>query len=152
MASIALTAVVQPSRLLRAGLLAFALASCGAAIAVLQPAAAFHFPPLIAGFCGLACALALHARARYAKARQIDISGLGQIRLTVQQNVDRTPVAVPVQLLPASTLWPQLLLLILRDGAGQVSTVVVLPDCVAPGTFRALALACRALSRRDGAA
>jgi hypothetical protein len=152
MASIALTAVVHPSRLLRAGLLAFALAAAAAALMLLLPDAAFHFPHWMAVFCMLACALALHARARHAKAHQIDISGLGQIRLTVQQNVDRTPVAVPVQLLPASTLWPQLLLLLLRDGAGRVSAVVVLPDSVAPGTFRALAVACRALGRRDGAA
>jgi hypothetical protein len=152
MASIAVTAVVHPSRLLRAALLLFALASGAAAIVVLLPGSSFHFSWLIAGFCALACALALHARARHAKAHQIDVSGLGQIRLTVQRSMNSTPVAVPVQLLPASTLWPQLLLLILRDGEGQVSTVVVLPDSVAPRTFRALALACRALSRREGAA
>lgn len=152
MASIALTAVVLPSRRLRAALLLFALQSAAAALTVLLTAERFHFPWLIAAFCALACALALHARARHAKAHQIDVSGLGQIRLTVQRSMNSTPVAVPVQLLPASTLWPRLLLLILRDGAGQVSAVVVLPDSVSPATFRALALACRALCRREGGA
>ncbi len=151
MASIALTAVIQPSRLLRRALLTFALAAAGAAAAVLHPDAAFHFPRLIAGCCALVCALALHRAVRCAKAHQIDISGLGQIRLTVQQCIDQAPVAVSVQLLPASTLWPQLLLLILRDGDGQLSTLVVLPDSLAPAAFRALACACRAIGHRHGA-
>lgn len=151
MASIALTAAIGPSRTLRAALLAFALAAAAACAAVLWPGAAFHHPFLIAACCALVCVLALHARARRVKAHQIDISGVGQIRLTVQQSVGRHPPAEAVQLLPASTLWPRLLLLLLRDGGGQVTALVVLPDSVAPGVLRALSVACRAISRRHGA-
>jgi hypothetical protein len=72
---------------------------------------------------------------------------------------------MPVKLLPGSTLWPQLMLLCLEtageDGAGAWADgardwrapcrsirrrrtprrVVVLPDSVPPGAFRALAVA-----------
>jgi hypothetical protein len=148
MASIAVSAAVLPSRLLRAALLAFALCTLLACAAVLWPGAAFHQPYLIASFCALACALALQARSRHRKAHQIDISGLGQIRLTVQLSVERKAEPETVHMLPASTLWPGLLLLLLRDAGGVVTPVLVLPDSVAPDTFRALSVACRAISRR----
>ncbi len=151
MASIALTAVIVPSRTLRAALLVFALCAAAACTAVLWSGAAFHHPYGVAACCALACALALHACVRPAKAHHIDISGLGQIRLTVQQSVDRITPAEVVQLLPTSTLWPRLLLLRLRDGSGKVTALVVLPDSVAPGVLRTLSVACRAISRRHGA-
>ncbi len=162
MASIALTAVVLPSRGQRVVCLLFALVALLATIAVLACSESFHTPYLIATACGLACALPLRAAAGSAKAHQIDISGLGQIRLTVQLCSGRIPAARPgtpvcpaardVRLLPASTLWPSLLLLLLRDSSGVLTPVVVLPDSLSPAAFRALACACRAIRHQAQAA
>jgi hypothetical protein len=79
---------------------------------------------------------------------RIDISPVGQIRLTVQQSSGRPDAAAPpLSLLAGSTLWPGLLALRLGE-AGQagrpaVQTMLVLPDSVARSSWRPLALACR---------
>ena len=76
---------------------------------------------------------------------RIDISPVGQIRLTVQQSSGQPAVAAPpLSLLAGSTLWPGLLVLRLgRAGAPAVQTVLVLPDSMARASWRPLALACR---------
>ena len=158
MASIALCVQVLPSRALRAALLGFACAAAMTALAILLDPAAVHFPTAVCACCASLCALTLHARSAQVKAHQIDISGLGQIRLTVQQHIGQPPAATPgqpclpaareVRLLPASTLWPRLLLLLLRDAGGGLTPVLVLPDSVPPAAFRALACACRAIQHR----
>ena len=60
-------------------------------------------------------------------------------------------VAGPMALQAASTLWPQLLVLRLRrqDGGGAPLVLALLPDSVAPGGFRALAVALRFVAERD---
>ena len=79
----------------------------------------------------------------------IDISPVGQIRLTVQQSSGQPAGAVvadapPLSLLAGSTLWPGLLVLRLgRAGQPAVQSVLVLPDSVARASWRPLALACR---------
>jgi hypothetical protein len=95
----------------------------------------------------------LHAALRPATAHQIDISGVGQLRLTVQLN-GRFDVdgAVAVRLLAGSTLWPRLMLLRLGpvgDAPGPACRIVaVLPGSVTPEAFRALAVALGAGSGR----
>jgi toxin CptA len=75
-------------------------------------------------------------------ASRIDISPVGQVRLTVQQSSERD--ALPLSLLAGSTLWPGLLVLRLgQPGQPAVQTVLVLPDSVAHASWRPLALACR---------
>jgi toxin CptA len=75
---------------------------------------------------------------------RIDISADGQIRLT------RPHVAAAsrwsgdlVRLMPDSTLWGHLLSLRLQAEDGRSSMLLVLPDSVSKGEFRALAVACR---------
>jgi toxin CptA len=90
----------------------------------------------------------LHTAARRIKTRRIDVSGLGQVRLTVQQEL-RTKdaadeLAMPVALLAGSTVWPQLVLLLLRSESGAPIVLPVLRDSVTPQQFRALSVAVRA--------
>ena len=147
--SIAVSAVVRPSRLLRALVLAFALAQLAAGLAIasaLGPPLRF---PLLAACACLACAtLLLRGLARPEMTHQIDISGLGDLRLTVQlDRGENAGESRPVQLLAGSTVWPRMLLLRLR-GEGAITVLVVLPDSVAGADFRALALAIRSISSK----
>jgi toxin CptA len=149
--SIAVSAVVQPSRLLRRALFAYAMASAGATVALLFGGAGrFHFPWLLAAACLLAALCAWRAAARSATTRRIDISGLGEIRLTVQQSMGAAAPRELVQLLPGSTVWPHGLLLLLRDADNGALTVLpILPDSVSHEQFRKIAVSVRAIARRD---
>jgi hypothetical protein len=154
--SIAVSAIVSPSRALRALLAAYGLANLAAAFAVgfgmPQRFAAPHVGALMLGLSGL---VLLHSASARIKTRRIDISGVGQLRLTVQQDIqtrsaDRPESAgVPVRLAAGSTVWPALMLLRLRSENGALAVLPVLPDSVAPGVFRALAVALRALGDRN---
>lgn len=111
---------------------------------------------------------------RAGKRYRIDISGSGQIRLAVYLRADGAAAAAaaavasavsasaasdaafddaavgdaaPLQtmaLLPGAVCWPWLLVLPLRDATNHTVRLLVLPDSVAPGMFRPLAVACRA--------
>jgi toxin CptA len=152
--SIAVSAIVVPSRALRALVLFFGLCNLGAAAAV-----AFwlhdRFPaaPLCASFFLLAAACLLHSGVRGPKTHQIDISGLGQLHLTVQQELRTNDAgggpAVAVSLLAGSTVWPQLMLLLLRSEDGKRFVLPILRDSVPPPQFRALAVALRAAGGRN---
>ncbi len=154
--SIAVSALVRPSLplcLLRvtvcAGVMVSALVCPGWGWAVLCVAA---------GVAGLPW------RGGKPKPRRIDISPVGQIRLTVYQHTGEgratsafasRPAAVPAReaeaplvLLAGSTLWPDLLLLRLGSVDGPVRELLVVPGCVAGPAFRPLALACRAVAAR----
>lgn len=176
--SLAVSAVIAPSRRLRCLLAAVCASLCAASIAVgllLPERFAFggavaivpllaalslmrlFFPPLatwpgrfIAGHGRHSSAL-LHS---IATVRRIDISGLGQLRLTVQQVLGRGGVAnaiaapgSPMTLLPGATVWPCCILLRLRADDGAIWPLVLLPDSMAEGQFRALAVAVRVLAR-----
>lgn len=146
--SIAVSAVIVPSRRLRRLLIAFCIVLCAVAVAVgsLLPAR-FAFAPLVA-LAPLFAALALgHACLFWhatATARRIDISGVGQLRVTVQQ--DMSGAGMPAALLPGATVWPCCMLLRLRLEDGAVLPLVLLPDSVGAGHYRALAVAVRALA------
>jgi hypothetical protein len=145
--SIAMSVVVAPSRRLR-----FLMVGFGASLLAAACAAGCFAPVQFTA--GPAVALALlfagvcvtHAALGPAMVHRIDISGPGQLRLTVQQGVrpDKS-AALPARLLPGSTLWPRLLLLRLEtvdEGRRRrVCRVAVLPDSVSPEAFRALAVA-----------
>ncbi|MGZ5203168.1 MAG: protein YgfX [Telluria sp.] len=153
--SIATSAVVAPSRLLRALAALFGACNVAAAAAVSFPVDRFRLAPLCAAFFLLAAARLAQAAARPNKTLRIDISGLGQLRLTVQQDLRgrsaHSQNAVPVVLLSGSTLWPQLMLLRLRSDDGEVVVLPVLRDSVTPQQFRALAVALRAAGGKDAA-
>lgn len=134
--SIAVSVIVRPSRCLR---IAHACLCC----CVMTSAAVC--PGVVApSLCLLAGALAWLCGRPPAIARQLDISGVGQVRLAVYQHNDGA-----LRLLGGSTLWPRLLLLRLCDAAGKVQVVAVLPDAVAAAEWRALALACHAVARTE---
>ncbi|HEU5436889.1 MAG TPA: flagellar hook-length control protein [Telluria sp.] len=149
--SIAVSAVVKPSRRLRALGLAYGFANFAAALAVgFCLPERFVLGPLSA-ICFLAVGgVSLSSAVRSTKMRQIDISGLGQIRLTVQQDMACNDVdGVAVALLPGSTIWPWLLLLRLGHDDGKVTVVPVLRDSVAPSVFRPLSVALGAIGGRS---
>ncbi|PWF43138.1 hypothetical protein [Massilia glaciei] len=159
MMSIAVSAVIRPSHPLRAALFGFALANLAAGAALaggLMPGV--RAPLLVGALCLAAGAACLRMAHRNTTAHQIDVSGLGQIRLTVQQNIGAPPAApdgdgaaaagATVSILPGTSLWPSALLLLLGDGAGRVTALVVFPSSLAPGQFRALAVAIRAVGGR----
>ena len=165
--SIAVTVVIAPSRGLRCLLAGFGASLLAAAYAVgLATPPGFAAASLVAAALLFAAACVLHAALRPAMVHRIDISGPGQLRLTVQQGVRQDKrSALPARLLPGSTLWPGLMLLRLETGACRAAdgadagarswsarrwlasraaartVVAVLPDSVPPEAFRALAVA-----------
>jgi toxin CptA len=148
--SIAVSAVIVPSRLLRCAGAGFAAATLGAAVALgtglAQP---FWLPAAGAAACLLAGAALLAALLRGPKVRRIDISGLGQIRLTVQQGIGAIDARVELaELLRGSTVWPGLMLLRLRHPDGRVGALALLPDSVESGQFRRLSVAIRNIAAR----
>ena len=52
----------------------------------------------------------------------------------------------PMTLLPGATVWPCCILLRLRAEDGAIWPLVLLPDAVAAGQYRAVAVAVRALA------
>ncbi len=158
--SIAMTVLVAPSRSLR-----MLAAGAGASLAVAALAVGLLSPvQFTAGGCVAATQLfaglcLLHTALRPATVQRIDISGVGRLRLTVQQDLrPDAPGGMQVMLLPGSTLWPQLLLLRFAPvgaaggRAGRGRCVVVLRDSVAPDAFRALAVALGAVAGQDARA
>ena len=158
-------AVIAPSRRLRILLVGFGVSLFAAACAAgAGTSPGFIGGPAVAAALLFAGVCVAHAALRPAMVHRIDISGPGQLRLTVQQGLrpDKRG-ALPVRLLPGSTLWPQLLLLRLATAGGTgvavedaprgrirrwiarrrpaCHCVAVLPDSLPPEAFRALAVA-----------
>jgi toxin CptA len=148
--SIAVSVVIFPSHVLRLIRLGFGTANLGAA-AALGFAASWPSSLAVAGAacCLLAGVLVLRSGALDSKVSRIDISGLGQLRQTVQQGIgSNNAPAVLVQLLPASTIWPGLLLLRLRGEDGAVRSLVLAADSIESGQFRQLSVAIRDIASR----
>lgn len=152
--SIALLVIVRPSpclRLLRASLAAsvLAVALWLAPWSTAARAAPLRWPLAAPIICAAASLMGLRGLLRPVNAYRLDISGIGQMRLAVYLQSERGKAVAPpaaVTLMADSALWPWLLVLRLRrvDGQGGTLRLLVLPDSVAPGVFRPLALACRA--------
>jgi toxin CptA len=134
--SIAVCVIVRPSLVLRVA--HAGLCCCVMASAVVCPGAV---APCLCLLMGALAGVRWRPRGI---AHQLDISGVGRVRLAVYQHHGRT-----LRLLGGSTLWPCLLLLRFADDAGRARVLVVLPDSVAPGQWRALALACRAVAHTE---
>lgn len=150
--SIALAALIRPSRRVRALLLLAALVQLGAAFGIIFHALDVALPWLLVGASCLAAALCASAAAQPLNVRRIDISKAGALHLTVQQKLPDPGSAV--RLLPGSLLWGRLLVLRLGsidNPAAPVQTVLVLPDSMGQVSFRALAVAMRAIAGRGGA-
>ena len=151
MSSIAVSALVVPSRRLRLALGGYALAHLGASwlcLAILPQR--LLFSSVCALFFLIAALFLLHGCTRLDKTHRIDVSGTGALRLTVQQKLGTGPAAatdIAVSLLPGSLLWPQLMLLRLGDAGGVTHTVPVLRDSLSPTEYRRLRVA---LGVQDG--
>jgi toxin CptA len=154
--SIAVSAVIMPSRLLRASLAAQCAACAGVGIFLAaSPAGMFLFSGALAVCCCACAGAAMLAFLRAGKMRRIDISGLGKLRVTVQQNGGEADAksagadAGLATLQPGSTVWPRMMMLLLCDGKGAGSVVAVLPDSVSAEQFRALAVAIRTMGGQE---
>ena len=149
--SIAVSAVVKPSRLLRAALAIYAGSNLAVACALLLAApGAFRAPWLLATCCLAAAAGAIGALVSAGNKRRIDISGVGEMRVTVQHKVAQAVVhSAPCTLLAGSAVWPCLLMLRTRGSDGTTAVVAVFADSVSTEEFRALALAIRATGGQE---
>ena len=150
--SIAVSAVIKPSRLLRVALAVYAAASAGAAMALgFDLGGRFHLPVVLALACAAVALVAGRAAVAAQTTRRIDISGLGEIRLTVQHSIGTgKSTHERVRLLPGSTVWPQVLLLLLQDAdGGGVTVLTILPDSVEREQFRKIVVSVNAIARRD---
>lgn len=158
--SIAVSALVRPSRIQRAVWGGCGLAQCAAALAVgLLAPGRFLWPPWVALALAAAGIAVLGAAAARAKTHQIDISGTGDLRVTVQQDVDgRDGSGEPgghagghAALLPGSVIWPMLMLLRYAAPGTGPRTLAVWRDSVDAATWRALAVALAVVGRRGDA-
>jgi toxin CptA len=157
---IAVSAIVRPSRVHRfvtigAGLSLFAAACAVGLFAPLRFQANFFQAVLLAG----AGAVLMHAGSRRAKTHQIDISGTGDVVLTVQQGLRKPGVAstpenrdsaAGVALMPGSVVWPFLMLLRFQDDTARMHVLPLWRDSLGPADWRLLVVAVLAIGRRGG--
>jgi toxin CptA len=153
--SIAVSAVVQPSKLLFiiTASMCVAIGLAGVLIAVGWVGdLAFLSRAVLAGVCIFMACWAFSRFAANRKSLHIDISGIGQIRLAEHNELAavlagaayQSPAFGEVlQLQADSTIWSFLLLLRLQSRDQKVKTLPILPDCVGLNNFRALSVACR---------
>jgi len=144
--SIAVSVLVRPSRTHRLLLAAATLGQCALAVAMapwtaLVPVAS----PALALFPALAAGILAVAAVRRPKPHHIDISGIGELRVTVQQGLRVAPVA---RLLPGSVVWSPLMVLRWQAPGAPPRTLLVWRDAVDPPAWRALAVALAAIGRR----
>jgi len=154
--SIAVSVVVGPSRIQRLLLLGCGLAQSAAAFAVgIGAPARFPAAALLALLLAGSAAVLLRSAARPPKTHRIDISGTGELRVTVQQDVgagastDSAAVA-PALLLPGSLVWPVLAVLRYTRPDLPAGVLAVWRDSVDPASWRALAVALGVIGRRGG--
>jgi toxin CptA len=160
--SIAVSAIVRPSRIHRSLLIGAGLSLFAAAYAVgVFTPARFHAAYLQGLLLAVAAAVLMHAGSGRAKTHRLDISGTGALVLTVQQGLrsrnaapaggagpaEAAEGAVDVALLPGSVVWPPLMLLRLDSRGAGVRVLTVWRDSVEPGVWRALAVAVLAAGR-----
>lgn len=145
--SIAVSALVRPSRIQRFVFVCCGLALCASALAVgLAASGHFRRAPLVASALAAAGCAVLGTAAVRPKMHRIDISGTGDLRVTVQQGVGGNAVV-----LPGSVIWP--MLMVLRHAARGTGPRVlcVWRDSVDADAWRALAVALAVVGRRGDA-
>jgi toxin CptA len=150
---IAVSAIVRPSRVHRGVVAVAGLSLIAAAFAVgaIAPER-FHANLFQAAVLAFAGAVLMHAGSARAKTHRIDISGTGEVALTVQQGLRErieADEAAGVVLAPGAVLWPFLMLLRFQDGAARMVVLPVWRDSVEPDAWRLLAVAVRAIGRRQ---
>ena len=162
--SIAVSAVIRPSRLLRSMTLAMSVMSTLVGIAMLS-GWPDNFTGMTRGLAAIACIaggiIAGAGGMRKNPHVLIDISGIGQIRIgeTARQHTAAHPEGTDfdvsqrvMRLLPNSTLWSRLMILRLQAEQGSIHTIVILPDTTPPTSFRALSVACHWIAAHNNRA
>ena len=154
--SIAVSALVRPSRIQRCVWGGCGLAQCAAALAVgLLAPERFLLTPVVALALACAGAAVLRAAAIRPKTHRIDISGTGDLRVTVQQGVSVGEGGAPPDggavLLPGSVIWPMLMLLRHAVPGAEPQVLPVWRDSVDAAAWRALAVALAVVGRRGDA-
>jgi toxin CptA len=149
--SIAVSALVRPSRIQR-----FVWGGCGlaffaSALAVgLAASAHVRCAPLVAAALAVAGSAVLAAAVLHPKTHRIDISGTGDLRVTVQQDVGLPPEGNAV-LLPGSVIWPMLMVLRYAAPGTGPRVLCMWRDGVDAAAWRALAVALAVVGRRGHA-
>ena len=158
--SIAISAIIKPSRLLFCA--AYGMCLClivlgvaiGTGLVGQFTLAAKIVITCISVFCAL---FAIFHLLRQKTVFRIDISGTGNIRLRQYGGAysaaktgeagdgDGGEVA---RLVAGSTLWPGMMFLRLQSESGRVRTLQILPDSVSPQEFRTLSVAFRWIAAR----
>ncbi len=160
--SIAVSAVIRPSRLMQVVVILFCAVLFATAV-LLWLRLTGKIPDSVLGVLtlvcvGAGCAVFFIACARK-KFYRLDISGNGQIRLSEYRPTasasksdrceDIDGSSEVVQLLRDSTLWPMLLLLRLQSHTGRVTIVPVFPDSTERRAFRAVCVACHWIAAQN---
>lgn len=151
--SIAISAVIRPSRLILFSMLVMGLGTFSFGILVGTGWIgnfSIHGRLVIAFVCIGSALFSIFHHFRTRKTLRIDISGIGQIRLLEYTEVARSfamwqrvteKSEEEYQMMEGSTLWPNLLFLRLKSSDGRVEKISILPDSVMPDEFRALSIA-----------
>ncbi|WP_075792291.1 hypothetical protein [Massilia putida] len=149
--SIAVSALVRPSRIQRClwGGAGLALGASSLAVGLLAPGR-FLLTPLVALALAGAGLAVLGTTAVRPKTHRIDISGTGDLRVTVQQDVGSRDDGIAV-LLPGSVIWPMLMMLRHAAPGTGPQVLAVWRDSVDTATWRALAVALAVVGRRGDA-
>jgi toxin CptA len=157
--SIAVSALVRPSRAVCGLLRTCGLSLLAAAFAIAWGAPErFWFPCWQALGVGLAGSVLLATSMARSKMHRIDISGTGDLRVTVKQDVDVGSSGsaqgaahdAAAMLLPGSIVWP--LLIVLRYAVSGVpgQTLLIGRDSVDAAAWRALTVALAVMGRTAG--
>ena len=153
--TIAASVVVHPSRSLSLSIYAMASMALIAAFLILfGPNELSWVSRLqISAIVSISAVVTVFKAGRYRKTFHIDISGIGQIRLTQYSGVSipykNTGMPLDcssgqlVHLCPDSILWPHLMLLRLKADEGEIFSVPVLHDSLDAADFAQLLVACR---------
>jgi toxin CptA len=160
--SIAVSAVVKPSRLLLAmvGSMCVGVIFVGLMIGAGQLGNLALLPRLsVAATCIFPAVFAFFYTVQMRKTHHIDISGSGLIRLVETSALATSPVQSVashwrgadevVSLMANSTLWPYLLLLRLQAEDQRVTVLPILPDSIDKEGFRALSVACHWIAAQN---
>jgi len=149
--SIAVSALVRPSLIQRCVWGGCGLAFLASALVIgLAVPAHVRLAPLVAVALAAAGSAVLGAAVLRPKTHRIDISGTGDLRVTVQQDVGLPPEGNAV-LLPGSVIWPLLMVLRHATPGTEPGVLCVWRDSVDAAAWRALAVALAVVGRRGHA-
>lgn len=160
--SIAVSAVLHPSRILLFLVLLYGVLLLASAILI---GFGHVEPPLyvclfVVSLTFLALSVSLNWVVRQRKIIRLDISMNGQIRLVEHNGLigsaslceDETSSGCVVQLMSDSVLWPALLLLRLKTETDCIVALPILRDSTNAEAFRALSVACRWIAAQNKSA